>query len=382
MAHRRPIVLGQLHTQFHRHEYRGEVWYVLQDHAKGRFYRFAAPAYQVLVQMDGQRTVQDLWEQATERFGDDAPTQGDMIQILSQLHAADVLLCDVSPDTAELLRRSEKVGKAKWKMNLRSPLALRFPLWDPDRFLSRTLVAVRPFMGILGALLWLGVVGTAATLAVVHWPDLTENIVDRVLSAQNLLALWLIFPVIKALHELGHGYALKHWGAECHEMGIMLLVLTPIPYVDASSAAEFRERYRRALVGAAGILVEVFVASLALFAWLSLQPGVMRSSAYNVLLIGSVSTVLFNANPLLRYDGYYILSDWLEIPNLRQKSMEYSLGLIKRHVFRVKSPIPLPPRRCGCCCRSGPRRSPRRRPAHSPRSGSLRSSLDRSRMPS
>src|SRR5262252_1614998 len=127
------------HTQFHRHDYRGEIWYVLQDHAKGRFYRFAPPAYQVLVQMDGQRTVQDLWEQATERFGDDAPTQGDMIQLLGQLHAADVLLCDVPPDTAELLRRSEKVGQARWKMNLRSPLALKFPLVDPDKFLARTI---------------------------------------------------------------------------------------------------------------------------------------------------------------------------------------------------------------------------------------------------
>ncbi len=324
------------HTQFHRHDYRGEVWYVLQDHAKGRFYRFAPPAYQVLVQMDGHRTVQDLWEQATERFGDDAPTQGDMIQLLSQLHAADILICDVPPDTAELLRRSEKVGRARWKMNLRSPLALRFPLVDPDRFLARTLPFARPFFGILGGILWIGVVGTAAVLSVTHWPDLTRNVVDRVLSAQNLLALWLIFPVIKALHELGHGYALKKWGAECHEMGIMLLVLTPIPYVDASSSAEFRAKYRRVFVGAAGIAVELFIASFALFAWLNLQPGLWRSAAYNVLLIGSVSTVLFNANPLLRYDGYYILADLVEIPNLAQRAVQYMGYLLKHYLFRVK----------------------------------------------
>src|SRR5512139_3498638 len=124
------------HADIHRHHYGGELWYVLEDHATGRFFRFTPNVYYILGLMDGKLTVQDLWEKAAERFGDDAPTQGDMIRVLSQLHAADTLICDVPPDTAELFARFKRSDQSTWKLNLRSPLSLRFPLIDPDRFLS------------------------------------------------------------------------------------------------------------------------------------------------------------------------------------------------------------------------------------------------------
>src|SRR6185436_18624209 len=125
----------------------------------------------------------------------------------------------------------------------------------------------------------------------------------------NLLILALVFPVIKLLHELGHACATRVWGGEVHEMGVMLLVLMPVPYVDASASTAFRETQRRALVGAAGMIVELFLASIAFFLWLQAEPGVFRAVLYNVMLIAGISTVIFNGNPLLRFDGYYILSD-------------------------------------------------------------------------
>jgi putative peptide zinc metalloprotease protein len=324
------------HAHIYRHDYRGEVWYVMQDHAKGRYYRFAPTAYHFIGQMDGERDIQELWERTAERFGDDAPTQNDIVHLLGQLHAADVLLSDVPPDTAELLRRSEKIETQRRLMNFRSPLALRFPLVDPEKFLARTVRLVRPLFGVVGALIWLAVVGSAVVLAGVHWPELSRDVVDRVLTAQNLFILWLTYPVVKVLHELGHGYAVKSWGGEVHEMGVMLLVLMPVPYVDASAASEFRAKHRRVIVGAAGILVELFLASLALFLWLNLQPGTLRSMAYNVVLIGSVSTLLFNANPLLRFDGYYIFSDLVDIPNLAQRGLQYLGYAFKRYLFGVE----------------------------------------------
>ena len=96
----------------------------------------------------------------------------------------------------------------------------------------------------------------------------------------------------------------------------MLLVLMPVPYVDASSASAFREKRKRMVVGAAGIMVELFLAALAMFVWLDVEPGPVRALAFNVMLIGGVSTLLFNGNPLLRFDGYYVLADLIEIPNL------------------------------------------------------------------
>jgi putative peptide zinc metalloprotease protein len=166
--------------------------------------------------------------------------------------------------------------------------------------------------------------------------DLTENLTDRVLAPQNLLLIVLIFPVVKLLHEFGHACATKVWGGEVHEMGVMLLVLMPIPYLDASAASAFREARRRVVVGAAGMMVEVFIASLAFFLWLEAEPGVFRAVLFNVMLIAGVSAVLFNGNPLLRFDGYYILADLLQLPNLRQRSTQYLGHLVETRVFNVQ----------------------------------------------
>jgi len=324
------------HAQIHRHSYGGEVWYVLQDHVSGRFYRFTPIAYHVIGLMDGKRTIQEIWEKAAERYGDDAPTQGDMIRVLSQLHSADILVSTVPPDVEEILTRGEKVSRGKIMAYVKSPLFMRFPLFDPEKLLKRTAYIFNPVFSILGFIIWAVVVGWALFQAVQHWPELTHNIVDRILSGQNLLIIGLVYPVIKAIHEFGHAYAVKKWGGEVHEMGIMLLVLMPLPYVDASSASGFTEKRRRIIVTASGIMVELFIASVAMFAWLNLTHGVGRSVAFNAMFIGSVSTVLFNANPLLRYDGYYLLSDLLEIPNLAQRSITWIGYLIKRYIFGMK----------------------------------------------
>src|SRR6266850_2293992 len=260
------------HFRIHRHRYRGGRWYVLQDRMSRRTHRFDARAYFVIGLMNGQRSMQSIWDAALERYGDEAPTQEEV-----------------------------------------------FPLLDPDRFLERWLAWYRPLFGPLGALVWLAVVGWGAFTAVQHWNELTHDLSSRVLAPENLLVMGLVFPVLKALHELGHACAVRAWGGEVHEMGIMFLVLMPVPYVDASAANAFAEKRRRVVVGAAGMIVEVFIAALALALWLELQPGIARAVLFNVMLIAGVSTVLFNANPLLRFDGYYILSDLIEIPNLRQR---------------------------------------------------------------
>jgi putative peptide zinc metalloprotease protein len=159
-----------------------------------------------------------------------------------------------------------------------------------------------------------------------------------VLAPQNVLLMALLFPVIKLAHEFGHACATKAWGGEVHEMGVMFLVLMPVPYVDASSANAFRQTWRRVLVGAAGMVVELFIAAVALFLWLEVQPGLVRAVLYNVMLIAGISTVLFNANPLLRFDGYYILADLIQIQNLRQRGQQYLAYLAETRLFGLKLP--------------------------------------------
>jgi len=333
VAQLRPRLRG--HARIHRHHYRGELWYVLEDRVSRRMHRFNPSAYYIVGRLDGRRTVHEIWEAATERFGDDAPTQDEVIRLLGQLHSAEVLQTEAMPDLTELARRARKGKRKTWLQNLLSPLAVRIPLVDPDRALERWLPWYRPWFGWAGLALWALVVALGAFSAAEHWDELTADVVSQVLAPQNLLILWLTFPVVKLLHELGHACAVKAWGGEVHEMGIMLLVLMPIPYVDASAASAFPRARRRLLVGAAGMVIELFLASIAMLLWVEAEPGLARAVLYDVMLIAGISTVVFNANPLLRYDGYYMLADLVQIPNLRVRANQYLGKLVETRLFGV-----------------------------------------------
>jgi len=280
--------------------------------------------------MDGKRTIDQLWQDAATRLAEEAPSQDELIRLLAQLHSADLLPSEVTPDSTELLERAFKVGRAGWLGNVVNPLAIRMRFWHPDKFFERTSPIVSWLFSWQGALCWLVVVVPAIVLSVQNWQELSENASDRILAADNIVMMVLSFLVLKALHELGHGYAVKAFGGAVHEIGVMLLVFAPMPYVDASAASGFRSKWQRALVGAAGMIVEVFLAALALYVWLAVEQGLIRSIAYNAMVVAGISTVLFNGNPLLRYDGYYILSDLIEIPNLAQRAFPAEQPAYKR----------------------------------------------------
>ena len=209
-------------AQIHRQRYRGSAWYVVRDPASGRLYRFTPAAYLVISLMDGQRNVDQVWRSAVQRLGDDAPSQDDVLELLTQLHQADLLLADVAPDVADLLARQHKQRRTVWLRNLSNPMSLRLPLWDPDAFLTRSLPGLRWVFSHTGALLWLALVLPALALAAANFQALTGNLGDRVLALGNLLLLLFVFPAVKAVHELAHGYAVKRGGGEVHEMGLML----------------------------------------------------------------------------------------------------------------------------------------------------------------
>jgi putative peptide zinc metalloprotease protein len=321
------------HVKIHRHRYRGHTWYVVQDHASGRYHRFSPSAYQLAGMMDGKRSVDELWKVLVDQLGDDAPTQTAVVNLLSQLHAADLLQTDVAADPKEMLQRRGKQKRRKLMGRAGNPLAVKFPLWDPDRFLLATLPFLRPLMSPFGAVLWLLVVGAGALLAAMHWPELTANLADRVLTADGLLMVAIVFPLLKLLHEMGHAYATRAGGGEVHEMGLMLMALAPVPYVDGTASAAFRSKWRRAGVGAAGVIVEAFIAGIAMIAWSVLEPGLLRSLCFNVMLVAGVSTVVFNLNPLMRLDGYFIACDLLEIPNLGGRANKWWGWVAERKLF-------------------------------------------------
>ena len=321
------------HAELHRQVFRGDVWYVLEDHQTGRFHRVSQAVNLMLCLMNGRRTVQDIWDAVSAKAGDQPPTQDETIQLLSQLHASDLIQSEYSPDIGELSERSERHGQRELIQRLRSPLSFRLPLFDPDRLLDLVMPVLRPIFSTTGFVVWLGLICAAAVEIVLHWSELTQDVADRALAAGNFLVILLIYPVIKTLHELGHAFAVKRWRGEVHEVGVMLLVFVPVAYVDASSSTAFIHKRQRLIVGGAGIMVELALAAIAALVWVDATPGLLRTVAFNTMLIGGVSTLIFNGNPLLRFDGYYMLADLVEIPNLADRSSKYLFYLIQRYAF-------------------------------------------------
>lgn len=338
IAELKPALRPQV--RIHRHVYRGAVWYILHDLVSGETFRFNPAAYALVRELDGKRSMQAIWDALVARRLDTTPTQTEIVQVLGQLNAADLLRIDSSPDVAELLTRGEKRRRRQLLARFLNPLSLRIPLWDPERFLDLAVAWIRPVPAWLWMLLWIACAVPAVMLAASHWPELTRDFGEQLLASSNLLVLALVFPLLKAAHELAHGFAVKRGGGEVHEMGLMFLVFYPVPYVDASAAHAFPGKWRRAWVAAAGMAAELWLAMFGLFAWLLLDPGLPRAIAYNVAVLGSVTTLLFNANPLLRYDGYYILSDLVEIPNLGPRANRYWGYLASRYLFGVRPPQP------------------------------------------
>ena len=324
-----------------RQYYRGELWFVLEDSVNNKYFRIKYPAHYFLGLLNGKRTVDEVWKICLEDFGDEAPTQGEVITLLGQLYNSNLLLGDIPVDSQGLLKRYKERVQQEVTGQVKSFLFMKIPLFDPDRFLR----IFNPFVGwvfsVPGLILWI----LTALVGIVYAIGDYEKVISdtsAVLSPSNLPLMLAAFTISKVLHELGHGFACKKFGIQngsggnVHKFGVMLMLFTPIPFVDCSSAWTFRSRWQRIIVGSAGMAVDLMVAAIAVIVWSNTAEGsVSHALAYNVMFVTSVSTLLFNGNPLMRYDAYYMLSDFVEIPNLSSRSNSYFLYLCKKYLLGV-----------------------------------------------
>ncbi len=331
-------------VQISRQYFRGQTWHVVQDHTNNAFFRLSEPAYRLIGLLDGRRSVGDAWKICNEQLGDDSPTQGETIQLFGQLYTSNLLQSELPADSASLFARYKKRVNREVQGFLMNLLFVRMPILDPDRFLDRTIWLFGRIFSWGGMAVWLVLIsiGVYNIGNVPGWQEQLTKGGQTILDPGNLPLLYLGFALIKACHEFGHAIACKRFGqtsggGEVHVMGIMLLVFTPVPYVDASSSWAFQNKWQRAIVGAAGMWVELAIASIAAMVWAHSDgsPNI-HALAFNMMFVASFSTVVFNANPLLRYDGYYILSDLLEIPNLSQRAKDFMYYLVKNYGWGVQ----------------------------------------------
>lgn len=326
-----------------RHVHRGEKWYQLADGATGRRHRLNEAAYRYAGRLDGNLTAGELWDALATESGDAILTQDEAIRVMGQLSNAGLIQSEMTPDVERLFRQQREHTRRRRWMDV-NPLAVRVRLFDPTRLLTVFDHWLTTLFSVPALLLWLVVVLPAVAIALHQWRELTAFATAHADIPRYWLIAWFAYPLIKAVHELAHALALRRWGGDVRDVGFTLFVLVPAPYVDASAAAGFAKRSQRAVVSAVGIMVELFIAALALFVWLNVQPGWVHDIAFVVTVIAAVSTVLFNGNPLLRFDGYHLLCDAFDLPNLDSRSRAWWRGWIQRALFRVPAPgLPVAP---------------------------------------
>lgn len=305
-----------------RQQARGQLWYVLHNEASGRFHRVNERAYEVVGRLDGELTVDGLWRELIQQQGDDAPSQDDVLRVLGQLAEADLLQAEHMPD----LRRQVERGLAREQVQARSrvhPLSFRVKLFDPSPWLLRLGGMARLVFNRVSLWMWVALLATGAWVAWQNGPELMAHARSSLSQPRVLLMMWLIYPLLKALHEFGHALALRRWGCATHEVGLTFLLLMPLPHVDATSSLRLPDRWARATIAAAGIMVELGAAAVAVMVWAAVQPGWLRDAALVTLTLGGISTLVFNGNPLMRYDGYHFLCDAAGLPNLAGRSQAH-----------------------------------------------------------
>jgi putative peptide zinc metalloprotease protein len=297
-------------------------YWVVKDPLAIRFYHLRDEEHAVLEMLDGRHSLADVQRQFERRFAPHRISPEQLQSFLGMLHREGLVLADGPRQADELLARAARARRRAFWQALASPLAIRFRGIDPTRLVNWLYDDFRwlfsPGYLALVALLALA----ALVLCAVQFETLVARLPDfrGFFHVHNLIALAAVMVVVKVLHELGHALACRHFGGHCHELGLMLLIFTPCLYCNVSDAWLMESKWRRIAVSAAGMYVELILASLATFGWWFSQPGLLNSLCLDVMFVCSVSTVMFNGNPLLRYDGYFILTDLVEVPNLREQS--------------------------------------------------------------
>ena len=303
-------------------DYLGVGYQVIKDPVALKYHRLQIEQYRILELLDGVRSLEAVRDDLKFEFPTLQITLSDIQQLITDLHRKGLVVSNRVGQGATVVRERQKTRKDKIKQTMMSLLSLRLPGWDPER----TLRGMLPFVS------WLfhPFVATLCIIFVVSsWLVLGANLevfrsklpeFQSFFGWPNLMYLWVTLGVAKIIHEFGHGISCVYYGSECHEMGVMLLVFSPCLYCDVTDSWMMRNKWHRIIIGAAGMYIEVILSGVAIYVWWLTESGMLHYLALNTFFVTTITTVIFNLNPLMRFDGYYMMSDYLEIPNLRQKS--------------------------------------------------------------
>src|SRR5262245_32691290 len=305
--------------------YEGRTHYVVKDPLGLRYFRFKEEEYFLLKCLDGKRRLEEVKDDYESHFKPYKITVDDLARFASQLTQAGIASVD-APRQGQILY--ERFRKQRFRQRLAAwtnILYVKIPVFDPDKLLAWMLPYFRWIYHPVTVAATLSLWAFALLWVMAHYDELQARIPEfhSFFNFRNVVYMWAALGVVKVIHEFGHGLTCKYFKGECHEMGVLFLVLSPCLYCDVSDSWLLPNKWHRVWIGAAGIYVELTIASICTFVWWNTDAGLENNLCLSTMFICSVNTVLFNGNPLLRYDGYYILMDMMEIPNLRQKATRF-----------------------------------------------------------
>lgn len=329
-------------------EMSGVPTWVVHDPITLEHYQFSAEEYTLLNWLRQPVSIATLQRRFADEFAPQTISPQGVWDFASRLHQAGLLVGDGPDQGRELLDRRQRDRVRRWAMSWTGLLAIRFRGFDPNAFLTVVHARLRWLFSPACMAVALVVVTYAVSLVVGHVEEFRQRLpeLSALFDPRNLPWLLVAIGLVKVLHELGHALACKHFGGEVRELGLMLLVFAPCLYCDVSDAWRLPSKWQRIAVSAAGVGVEIVLAAIATIVWWHAQPGTLQLIAMNVMVVCTIGTLAVNGNPLLRYDGYYILSDLVEVPNLWQRSRDVLQRFTSRVVFgQATAGDPLLPKR-------------------------------------
>jgi putative peptide zinc metalloprotease protein len=318
--------------------FEGRAFAIIKDPLSLKYFRLPAEDFALASLFDGKRSVAEIRSaflkgQPQAALSQTSSEMTERIRRFAQelLHGGFLETTVAAARHQQRLKQARPTHTTPWGLFMKS-LFLKIPLWDPDGLLIRLERRMRWVWSWLGFIISLVILLSGMAVFALNFPRISPSLNDF-LALPNLALIWALTIVVKIIHEFGHGLTCKHYGGEVHEMGAMVIVFSPFLYADVTDSYLFPKKRHRILVAAAGIYIELVIAAMATLLWAISQPGPTQQLLFNLMLITSVWTVLFNANPLMKFDGYYILTDVLDVPNLRAKAQMCVSEMLRRVCF-------------------------------------------------
>lgn len=341
LLHLKPILRDDI--KISHQQQNGADTYIIEDPARSKFYRIGLAEYRFVSLLNGHYSIGQALAQVARDLGSDALTEHDTAVIVHWLLEMELVMPESGTDTEELHNKQQrrKDNQILKRLNL---LFIKVPFFNPDRFLDKTLPYLSWMLGRRFFIFWLLVVISGIYQLLINSEKFSVS-AGQIFSIHNWLWLFLSWLILKVIHELFHALVCKKYGGNVYEAGAIFVLFAPIGYVDATSAWWFTSKWHRMFTAAAGMYIEFFIFGIFAWIWAAAEPGVVRDIAYNIIIIASLNTFLFNANPLMKFDGYYIFSDFFDISNLYGEGNNYVKYLSKKYLLGLDVEFPQRPRR-------------------------------------